>query len=123
MEGNSLKRIADDLVELAGGYNPKGVIVAVLVGLATGFLLGGLLGSLFGFWFFLFPLLICLAAAGVVGYMKFRREGGPGSLGRGGHSEQDAGVPVYEQQPPPLPQSLPQSLPLSLLRVLVSLSS
>ncbi len=98
MEGNNFRRVADELVGVAGGYNLRTVIAAALAGLAIGFLLGGLLGRQFGFGFLLIPVVICLAVAGVVGFMKFQKSGGLGSL-RGGRSAGQEGS--FSSIPPP----------------------
>ena len=76
MEGNNLRSTADQLVETMGGYNLRTLIAVALAGLAIGFLLGGLLGTQFGFWFLMLPVVICLAVAGVIGFMRFQKSGG-----------------------------------------------
>ena len=48
MDNDKLNKIADDLVELAGGYNPKGFFIIGLGGVAVGFFVGGLFGMLIG---------------------------------------------------------------------------
>ena len=104
MEGNNLRSTADQLVEMAGGYNLRTVIAVALVGLAFGFLLGGLLGRQFGFWFLLLPVVICLVVAGVMGFMRFQKSGGLGSSGGGSGGQErsfSSMLPAAFTSPPP----------------------
>ena len=96
MESNNLRNTAEQLVEIVGGFNLRTVIAVGLTGLAIGFLLGGLLGRQFGFWFLLLPVVVCLAVAGVLGFMRFRQSGGLDNL-RDGGAGQEAG---YSGMPP-----------------------
>ena len=72
MNNDKLRRVVDDLVELAGGYNPRGLLIVVLSGLALGFLVGGFLAMRFGIFFLLLPVVAGLVAGGVVAYMRFQ---------------------------------------------------
>ncbi len=104
MEGNNLRSTADQLVEMAGGYNLRTLIAVALAGLAIGFLLGGLLGRQFGFWFLLLPVVICLAAAGVIVIMRFQQSGGLENLrggGRVGQGGSFSSMPPSAFTPPP----------------------
>ncbi len=72
MNNDKLRRVVDDLVELAGGYNSRGLLIVVLSGLALGFLVGGFLAMRFGIFFLMLPVVAGLAAGGVVAYMRFQ---------------------------------------------------
>ena len=104
MEGNNLRNTANQLVEMAGGYNLRTVIAVALAGLAIGFLLGGLLGRQFGFGFLLLPVIICLVVAGVIGFMRFQKSGGLENLRGGGSAGQEgssSSMPPTTFTPPP----------------------
>ena len=72
MNNDKLRKVSDDLVELAGGYNPRGLLIVVLSGLTLGFLVGGFLAMRFGIFFLLLPVVAGLVAGGVVVYMRFQ---------------------------------------------------
>ena len=97
MNIDNLNRTADQLAELAGGYNRT----TLFGGLAASLLGGSFLGALFGWLFFLLLLVVSLIVAGVVGYMILRSSGGLASL-RGQSAAQPA--PGSSQQVSPVPQ-------------------
>lgn len=103
MNMDNLNRTADQLAELAGGYNRT----TLYGGLAASFLGGSFLGALFGWLFFALLLVISLIVGGVVGYMIFRSSGGLASLRGQSATQHAAGSP---QQAPPAPQQ-PSSVP------------
>lgn len=103
MNMDNLNKTADQLAELAGGYNRT----TLFGGLAASLLVGSFLGALFGWLFFVLVLVISLIAGGVVGYMVFRSAGGLESL-RGQSTAQPG--PGSSQQAPPSPQQ-PSSVP------------
>ena len=103
MNMDNLNRTADQLAELAGGYNRT----TLFGGLAASFLGGSFLGALFGWLFFVLILVISLIVGGVVGYMIFRSSGGLAGLRGQSAAQPAAGSP---QQAPPAPQQ-PSSVP------------
>ena len=111
MNNDKLRKVADDLVELAGGYNPKGLLIVVLSGLALGFLMGGFLGRSIGFWFLLIPVAASLLAGGVAAYMRFQEGGGFSNLRQQRAATQSAsptsssGAPRQPSPAPPAPST------------------
>ena len=107
MASNGVNKVADDLVELAGGYNRRAFCVLVLIALALGFLLGGLLGIQCGIYFLLLPVLVCLVAVGLMLFLKFRQS-------REGQSQDSPGA-VLHPSPPVAPTPAPPTAPAPVL--------
>ncbi len=113
MNNDKLRKLVDDLVELAGGYNPRGLLIVVLSGLALGFLVGGFLAMRFGIFFLLLPVVAGLAAGGVVAYQKFQGNGGFANVRRQGDPTQNtvasspSGAPRQPSPAPPPPTQTP----------------
>ncbi len=121
MNMDNLNKTADQLAELAGGYNRT----TLFGGLAASLLAGSFLGALFGWLFFVLVLVISLIAGGVVGYMVFRSVGGleslrgqstaqpgPGSSQQASPApQQPSTVPQPAAPPPPLPPPAPPAPP------------
>ena len=114
MNNDKLRKVADDLVELAGGYNPKGLLIVVLSGLALGFLMGGFLAMRVGIFFLLLPVVAGLAAGGVAAYIKFQGSGGPSNVRRQREptpsevvsSQSPEAIRAPQQTSPPVPAQL-----------------
>ena len=116
MNNDKLRRVVDDLVELAGGYNPRGLLIVVLSGLALGFLVGGFLAMRFGIFFLLLPVVAGLVAGGVVAYMRFQESRGLSSPPQQSAATQStspySSTSAPRQMSPPPPPPTQTSVPV-----------
>ena len=103
MNNDKLRRVIDDLVELAGGYNPRGLLIVALSGLALGFLVGGFLAMRFGIFFLLLPVVAGMVAGGVVAYMRFQEGRGLSSPRQQRAATQSTSPSSASQQTSPAP--------------------
>ena len=120
MNNDKLRKVADDLVELVGGYNPRGLSILVLSGLAIGFLVGGFLAMWVGIFFLLLPVVAGLVAGGVVAYMRFQEGGGFANMRQQRAAAQStspsssSSAPRRTSPQPPPPTQAPVPVPAQL---------
>jgi len=103
MNNEKLGKLVDDLVELAGGYNPRGLLIVVLSGLALGFLVGGFLAMRLGIFFLLLPVVAGLVAGGAIAIMKFQESGGFSNVRQQRAAAQSTSPSSAPRQPSPAP--------------------
>ena len=104
MNIDNVNRTADQLADLAGGYNRT----TLFGGVAASFLGGSFLGALFGWLFFVLLLVIALIIGGVVGYMMFRSAGGAVVLPGRGPAQPSSASPEPPPPAPPPPSAVHQ---------------
>ena len=94
-----LRKTADDLVRLSGGYNLTTVVAVGLGALVVGFVLG----RFFGFFLSILLLVICLLAFGSVAFARSRRA----EESESASAREDAPAAQYLDTPSPTRQTSP----------------